>query len=126
MELRTRMHSVGIFQPNGRPASPKRKEAGAAPPVASSREKATPEASVIHDQNILYLPPEKLKEIRQELELTQHQLALHLGISSNRYGNWERGIAKAAPSFVIKIMELKDKPVSERETMMLNAFQNEN
>jgi len=134
LELRTRMHSVGIFQPNGRPASLKQKETGATPSVTSSQAKANnktvnkamPEISVMYDQDILYLPPVKLKEIRQELGLTQRQLALLLGITSNRYGNWECGIAKAAPLFVTKIMELKNMPISEREIMMLNAFQNAN
>jgi DNA-binding transcriptional regulator YiaG len=125
-ELRTRMHDVGVFQPNGKTALQKRKN-GSSPRSSSSNHTQTgnkrrSDAADISDQDISYLSAAELKEVRQYLGLTQRQLALLLGIKCNRYANWECGLAKAAPVFVKKIMEFRNMPEPERETMMRNAL----
>lgn len=83
-ELRTRMQSAGIFQPNGKPSAKQPvPEKTAAAPVQ-----------------------EKLKEMRTALGLTQSQLATALGIKKSRYSNWECGYFNAPPEMIRKIEEM--------------------
>ena len=123
-ELRSRMHEAGIFQPNGRPASPKNKKAASNSNQEKGNKtenKSVPDIPAESGRVTTYLQPAQLKEIRQELGLTQRQLALLLGIKSNRYGHWECGVSKAAPEFIRKILGLRDMPEFELQNIIHDA-----
>jgi len=50
---------------------------------------------------------EEIKEIRNQLGLTQKQLADKLGVTHISVWKWEKGRAKPHKTFVSKILELK-------------------
>lgn len=53
------------------------------------------------------LSPERLKMLRQELGLTQEELAQKLGVSANSVHAWERGMWRPRPENVKKIRALR-------------------
>lgn len=54
--------------------------------------------------------PEKLKERRKELKLTQKDIAEKLGISYQAYSAWERGVKEPSAEKVSQLEKLLNVP----------------
>lgn len=59
------------------------------------------------------MKPEELKKIREDLGLTQKDLAEALGTAQARLSEWERGTAQISAAYVSQIRRL----VADRETL---------
>ena len=49
--------------------------------------------------------PETLKELREEREMKQAQIAIILGVKQNTYSNWENGIREPKIKTLIEIAD---------------------
>lgn len=117
-DLRTRMQNVGIFQPNGKPQGPSKKDdVNAAekptndnhpavktePPAVTP---AVPSNTVPVKAKATTISPEEIKTIRDTLGITQYEIAKELKIKETRYKNWEQGRARTPVEFIGKIRAL--------------------
>jgi DNA-binding transcriptional regulator YiaG len=49
---------------------------------------------------------DRLRELREEVGLSQSDVARHLGVDASRVSRWEAGLARPRPAHAVALLEL--------------------